>query len=253
MSSSQPLVSIVTPVYNAERFLPDTIKTIQDQTYENWEWLLVDDQSSDRSVEIIKKAAKSDERIKPIQLPKNGGAATARNAGIDAANGKYLAFQDADDLWHPEKLAKQVAFMQQNDVAFSFTGYEFANADGVPNGKKVYVPAKLTYKQALKNTTISTITVMFDMTKLTKNDVHMPNVKSEDTATWWNILRQDKIAYGLNEILSFYRRSANTKSSNKFTAIKQTWQLYREQQKLGLFYSIYCFIWYVFNAIRRRA
>ncbi len=87
MSSSQPLVSIVTPVYNAERFLPDTIKTVQDQTYENWEWLLVDDQSSDRSVEIIKEAAKSDERIKLIQLAKNGGAATARNAGIDAANG----------------------------------------------------------------------------------------------------------------------------------------------------------------------
>lgn len=252
MSSSQPLVSIVTPVYNAERFLPDTIKTVQDQTYENWEWLLVDDQSSDRSVEIIKEAAKSDERIKLIQLSKNGGAAVARNAGIDAANGKYLAFQDADDLWHPEKLAKQVAFMQQNDVAFSFTGYEFANADGVPNGKKVYVPAKLTYKQALKNTTISTITVMFDMTKLTKNDVHMPNVKSEDTATWWNILRQDKIAYGLNEILSFYRRSANTKSSNKLTAVKQAWQLYREQQRLGIFYSAYCFNWYLFNALRRR-
>ena len=253
MSSSQPLVSIVTPVYNAERFLPDTIKTVQDQTYENWEWLLVDDQSSDRSVEIIKEAAKSDERIKLIQLSKNSGAAVARNAGIDAANGRYLTFQDADDLWHPEKLAKQVAFMQENDVAFSFTGYEFASADGVPNGKKVYIPAKLTYKQALKNTTISTITVMFDMTKLAKRDVHMPNVKSEDTATWWNILRSGEVAYGLNELLSFYRRSANTKSSNKFTAIKQTWELYREQQKLGLFYSIYCFIWYVFNAIKRRA
>lgn len=253
MSSSQPLVSIVTPVYNAERFLPDTIKTVQDQTYQNWEWLLVDDQSSDRSVEIIKEVAKSDKRIKFIQLPKNGGAAVARNAGIDAANGRYLAFQDADDLWHPEKIAKQVAFMQENDVAFSFTGYEFASADGVPNGKKVYIPAKLTYKQALKNTTISTITVMFDMTKLAKRDVHMPNVKSEDTATWWNILRSGEVAYGLNELLSFYRRSANTKSSNKFTAIKQTWELYREQQKLGLFYSIYCFIWYVFNAIKRRA
>ena len=252
MSSSQPLVSIVTPVYNAERFLPDTIKTVQDQTYENWEWLLVDDQSSDRSVEIIKEAAKSDERIKLIQLSKNGGAATARNAGIDAANGKYLAFQDADDLWHPEKLAKQVAFMQENDVAFSFTGYEFANTDGVPNGKKVYVPAKLTYKQALKNTTISTITVMFDMTKLAKKDVYMPNVKSEDTATWWNVLRSGEVAHGLNEILSFYRRSANTKSSNKFTAIKQTWHLYREQQKLRLMYSSYCFMWYIFNATRRR-
>lgn len=252
MSSSQPLVSIVTPVYNAEQFLPDTIKTVQDQTYENWEWLLVDDQSSDRSVEIIQEAAKADNRIKLIQLPKNGGAAVARNAGIDAANGRYLAFQDADDLWHPDKLAKQVAFMQQRDVAFSFTGYEFASADGAPNGKKVYVPAKLTYTQALKNTTISTITVMFDMTKLVKKDVHMPNVKSEDTATWWSILRSGEVAHGLNEILSFYRRSAHTKSSNKLTAVKQAWQLYREQQRLGIFYSAYCFNWYLFNALRRR-
>lgn len=252
MSSRQPLVSIVTPVYNVERFLRDTIKTVQDQTYDNWEWLLVDDRSSDRSVEIIKEAAKSDERIRLIQLSRNGGAATARNTGIDAAYGRFLAFQDADDLWHPEKLAKQVALMQQHDVAFSFTGYEFAEVGGQPNGTRVSVPPQLTYRQALKNTTIFTGTVMIDLSQIDKSIVLMPNVGSEDTATWWNILRSGVIAYGLNEVLTYYRRSDETLSSNKLTAVRRTWRLYREQQKLGLVYSSYCFIWYVFNATKRR-
>lgn len=252
MTKKQPLVSIVTPVYNAERFLKDTISSVQDQTYQNWEWLLVDDGSSDGSVEIIKKAQKADKRIKLIVLPENAGAAKARNTGVDASSGVFLAFQDADDLWHPEKLAKQVEFMQGKDVAFSFTGYEFAGAEGKPNGKKVYVPENLTYKQALKNTTISTITVMFDMNKLSKSDIYMPNIRSEDTATWWNILRKGYVAYGLNEVLSYYRRSDATQSANKLVAAHRTWRLYRQQQGLGLFHSAYYFSWYAFNAVLRR-
>ena len=250
--NNSSLVSIIVPVYNAEKFIKDTFKTVMNQTYENWELLLVDDCSTDKSVKIIKEYQQKDKRIKLFLNSKNSGAAISRNRGIEESRGRYIAFLDADDLWKPKKLEKQVAFMQENDVAFSFTGYEFANADGVPNGKKVYIPAKLTYKQALKNTTISTITVMFDMTKLAKRDVYMPNVKSEDTATWWNILRSGEVAHGLNEILSFYRRSANTKSSNKFTAIKQTWHLYRKQQSLGLLYSSYCFVFYALNAVLRR-
>ncbi len=253
MSSSQPLVSIVTPVYNAERFLPDTIKTVQDQTYENWEWLLVDDQSSDRSVEIIKEAAKSDERIKLIQLAKNGGAATARNAGIDAANGRYLAFQDADDLWHPEKLTKQVAYMQEKACVFSFTGYEFTDSAGKPNGKKVSVPSTLNYRQALKNTTIWTSTVMLDISKLSKQVVSMPNVRrGQDTATWWKILKKIDHARGINEVLSYYRRTDESLSANKLTALKRTWNLYRNVESLGIYASSYNFCWYVFNAVRRR-
>jgi len=248
----QPLVSIVVPVYNAEKFLADTIESVQAQTYGSWELLLVDDCSNDKSVTIIKKYQKDDKRIKLIRMVQNSGAALSRNAGVNKCKGRFIAFLDADDLWHPEKIARQISFMLQNEIAFSFTGYEFADQDGVPNGKKVYVPASLTYRQALKNTTISTIATMFDMTKLAKASISMPNIKSEDTATWWNILRQGHTAYGLNEILSFYRRSSNTQSANKFTATKQTWRLYREHQNFNFVISFYYFCWYLFNAVRRR-
>lgn len=246
----KPLVSIVVPVYNAESFLEDTINCVLNQTYENWELLLINDCSKDNSKKVAKPFLS--DKIKWIDMKKNSGAALARNKGIEIAKGKYLCYLDADDLWVKEKLEKQVKFMQEKDCSFSFTGYEFADTKGNPNGKKVFIPEKMNYKKALKNTTISTITVMFDLEKLTKEDIYMPNVKSEDTASWWKILKKIDYAYGLNEILSYYRRGIQTSSSNKIKAIKQTWNLYRNVEKLNLINSIYFFCWYVFNALRRR-
>jgi O-antigen biosynthesis protein WbqP len=246
------LVSIVVPVYNAQQFLDDTIQTVLNQTYNDWELLLINDCSTDKSVEAINKYQKKDRRIKLFSNSKNSGAAISRNIGINEAQGRYVAFLDADDLWEPAKLEKQVAFMREKDCAFSFTGYEFADENGVPNGKKVYIPKTITYKKALKNTTICTITVMFDMHKLTKNDIEMPNVKSEDTATWWKVLKKIDYAQGLNEILSYYRRTATSSSANKITAVRQAWGLYRNVEHLSLMRSSYSFCWYLFNAIRRR-
>ena len=250
---SNELVSIIIPVYNASIFLGETIKTIQEQTYNNWEAIFVDDCSSDSSIEIIKAEQEKDKRIKLIINETNSGAAITRNNGIDAAKGKYLCFLDADDIWEHNKLEKQIKFMKELDCAFAFTGYEFADDKGIPNGKKVYVPDKINYKQALRNTTIWTSTVMFNMGKLSKNDIHMPNIKrGQDTATWWKVLKKVDYAYGLNEILSYYRRTNNSLSSNKLKALKRTWNLYRNVEKLNIFSSIYNFIWYCFNAIKRR-
>ena len=248
----QDLVSIIVPVYNAERFLKDTINTILNQTYKNWELILVDDCSTDKSVNIINKYSKKDKRINLVKNKVNSKAAVSRNNGIKKSSGRYLCFLDADDLWDKQKLEKQVSFMKNNNCAFSFTGYEFADKDGNPNGKKVFIPNKINYKQALKNTTIWTSTVMFDMKKLSKEDIYMPNVKSEDTATWWKVLKKIDCAYGLNEILSFYRRTQGTLSSNKLEAIKRIWNLYRNQEQLNLFFSFYCFVGYAFNAVKRR-
>lgn len=246
------LVSIVTPVYNAEKFISDTIESVQKQSYKNWELILVDDCSTDNSVKIIEEFAKTDNRIKLIKQNNNGGPALARNKGIEVSTGNYLCFIDADDLWDTEKLNKQVNFMMQNNCAFSFTGYEFANQYGVPNGKKVFIPNQINYKKALKNTTIWTSTVMFDLSKLSKETISMPDVKSEDTATWWKILKQIDYAYGLNEILSYYRRNPNSLSSNKFSAIKRIWKLYRNVEHLNIFYSFYNFCFYAINAVKRR-
>ncbi len=250
---TQPLVSIIVPVYNAGRFIDETIQTVLDQTYTNWELLLVDDKSTDNSMKLIRPYASKDNRIKLLSNKQNSGAAISRNKGIDAATGRFIAFLDADDLWLPMKLQKQVPFMKERDCAFSFTGYEFANAAGDPNGKKVHVPATITYKQALKNTTISTITVMFDMTKLTKSDIHMPNIRrGQDTATWWKILRQISDAEGLDIALSIYRRSDSTISSNKVVALKRTWHIYRKSEKLSYANAAYNFAHYCFNASMRR-
>lgn len=246
------MISIVIPVYNAERFLGDTVKTIKEQTYENWEAIFINDCSKDNSAEIIKKYATEDDRIKLVELSENSGAAKARNKGIELAEGQYIAFLDADDLWKKEKLEKQLKFMQENNYSFTFTGYEFANEDGKPNGKKVYVPQKMNYKDALGNTTIWTCTVMFDLKKLSKEDIYMPIVPSEDTACWWKVLKHVDYAYGMSEILSFYRRSEGTLSSNKFVAIKRIWFLYRNVEKLNVFKSMYCFILYTYHAIMRR-
>lgn len=250
-----PLVSIVTAVHNAESFFAETIKTVCEQSYRNWEWIIVDDKSDDNTVAIINETLKQtgDKRIRLIKLDRNGGAAKARNAGIKAARGRFLAFLDADDLWAHDKLARQVDFMRENGCAFSFTGYEFADASGRPNGKVVSVPARISYKQALKNTTIWTSTVMFDIEKLAVDDVLMPDVRrGQDTATWWKVLKKIDYAYGLNEVLSFYRRSAGSLSSNKLTALKRTWNLYRNVEKLDFFFSCYNFFFYCINAVNRR-
>ena len=247
------LISIIIPVYNAENFLKDTIRTVEEQTYKNWELIFVNDCSSDKSVEIIQNEMKKNEKIKLLQLKENSGAAVARNTGIREAKGRYIVFIDADDLWEREKLKKQIKFMKEKDCAFSFTSYEFADEKGIGNGKIVRVPKKINYREALKNTTIWTSTVMFDVKKLGKELIQMPNVKrGQDTATWWKVLKQIPYAYGIDEVLSYYRRTNDSLSSNKIRALKRTWNLYRNVEHLNIFYSFYNFCWYVLNAIKRR-
>ena len=251
--TNDKLVSIIIPVYNAASYLEETINSIQEQTYSNWEAIFIDDCSSDNSYNLIKKYQKEDKRIKLIKNKTNSGAAVSRNNGINHAEGDYLCFLDADDKWHPEKLEKQINFMQELNCEFSFTGYQFADEKCNPNGKIVSVPDKINYQQALKNTTICTSTVMFDMGKLTKDDIHMPNIKrGQDTATWWKVLKKIEYAYGLNEVLSYYRRTNNSLSANKLTALKRTWNLYRNVEHLNILSSFYNFCWYCFNAVRRR-
>lgn len=244
------LVSVVVPVYNASKFIEETIENVLSQTYQNFELILVDDISTDDSIEKIKKY--TDKRIKLICLEEKGLASGSRNRGIKEASGEFICFLDADDLIENKKLEKQVNFMKKKDIAFSFTGYEFVRHTGEKTGKKVFVKDVMEYKDALKNTTIFTSTVMFNMNKIKKEDIFMPNVKSEDTACWWSILKKGYKAYGINEILSYYRRSPNTLSSNKIEAIKRIWFLYRKHEKLSFIYSLYNFIFYAFNAVKRR-
>lgn len=246
----QEKVSIIVPVYNAANYIEQTIQSVLTQDYENWELILVENGSTDDSVTKIQ--AFNDERIRLIIMDGNAGAANARNEGMRQATGTYVGYIDADDLWRPDKLSRQIAFMQEKNAAFAFTGYEFGDEDAHPTGKIVRVPETLSYKQALSNTTIFTSTVLFDTRRIEKDKLYMPNVKSEDSALWFQILRGGVTAYGLDENLVIYRRPANSLSSNKLEAMRRIWNLYRKQEKLNIFYSMYLFIGWAFRAVKRR-
>lgn len=248
------LISIIVPVYNAEKVITETMDSVLGQTYPYWELLLVEDGSKDNSADVIMDyiAEKGENRIRLIRQPSNQGAARARNRGLNQARGRYISYLDADDLWVPEKLEKQLKLMEQKDAAFSFTGYEFADENGIGLGKIVRVPETLSYRQALSNTTIFTTTVMFDTQKIAKELLEMPEIKSEDTALWWKVLRTGCIAYGLDENLARYRRAGRTLSSNKLEAIRRIWNLYRKAEGLGLVRSMWHFCFWAVRAVWRR-
>lgn len=248
------LVSIIVPVYNVKKYIRETVASVIAQTYTDWELLLVEDGSSDGTVEIIAglMEAGGDSRIRLIRQPSNMGAARARNRGLMEAGGRYISFLDADDLWVPEKLERELSFLKEKGAAFVFTGYEFADENGKGTGKVVRVPETLNYRQALSNTTIFTTTVMFDTEKISKDKLEMPVIKSEDTALWFRILRSGYIAYGLDENLVRYRRAGRSLSSNKLEALRRIWNLYRVAEGLSLPESAYHFCLWAVRAVKRR-
>ena len=248
------MVSIVTPVYNAAAFICQTMEMVQAQTYTDWELILVDDGSKDNSCGVIRDYLQKnpDSRIRFIDKGVNEGAALSRNRGIKEAKGKYIAFLDADDVWMKNKLEVQLQFMEKEKVGFVFSAYEFGDEEARPTGKVVHVPKTLTYREALSRTVIFTTTVLFDTEKIPKDLILMPNVPSEDSATWWQILRNGHVAYGIDQVLAVYRRPAKSLSSNKVKAIQRIWYLYRNVEKLSFVRSFVCLVGWAYRATMRR-
>lgn len=245
------LVSIVTPVYNAERFIEKTIRSVLAQTYEHFEMILIDDCSPDNSEVVIRNLAALDSRIKYVKLDENAGAAVARNTGLEYAQGQYIAFIDSDDVWKPEKLAKQIAYMNTNNYSFTYTNFEIVEEDGKIMNASVPLPDKLNYSGLLKNTAIACSTVIIDRKVI--GDFRMPLVrKGQDTATWLKILRTHDYAYLFDEVMGSYRQVAGSISSDKIGALKRTWNTYRNIEKLPLIKAVYYFTHYTLNAIKRR-
>lgn len=247
-------VSIIVPIYNAEKYIVETIRHVVAQTYTDWELLLVVDGCGDRSAQVIQeyKEMAGESRLRLLVREENQGAAKARNRGLQEARGRYIAYVDADDLWMPEKLELELQFMKEKQAAFVFSGYEFADQDGTGTGKVVHVPEQLDYRKALRNTTIFTSTVLFDTERIPRELLEMPDIKSEDTALWWKVLRNGYTAYGLDQNLVLYRRPARSLSSNKLEAIRRIWNLYRRAEGLSVPYSLYnCCFWAVRAVLRR--
>lgn len=244
-------IDIIMPVYNCEDYIKEAINSIKEQTIDNWKIIIIEDCSEDRSLIKIEEIIEDiKQKVILIKNKEHIGVANSRNAGIEKSKSKYIAFLDGDDIWDKEKLEKQIRFMKNSNYGFTYTKFSYLKGKR-KNAVKIF-PKKLDYKQALKNTFILTSTVMINTDKIRKENIYMPNIESEDTATWWNILKSGNIAYGLKDNLTIYRVHKNGISFNKLKNVKKTWRLYRKKEKLSIIKSSYYFINYVVRAILKR-
>ena len=244
-------VSVIMPNYNGEKFLKETIDSVLSQTYQNLELIFIDDCSTDGSLEIVKSI--KDDRLIILSTEENGGAAKARNKGIDYATGKWLAFLDSDDLWTSDKLSRQLSFMVEKDVAFSFTHYDVINELGEKQTEFRPKKTEYTYKQILKHNSIGCLTVVVDVEKVGK--VYMPEeaVKREDFAAWISVLEKGEKAYCLDQTLAKYRLHANSVSSKKVKMIKYQWRVLRKVFKFNPFKAVFYLVcWAVSGVFKYR-
>lgn len=250
IKGTQPLVSVITPAYNCSAYIKQCIDSVINQTYKNWEMIIVNDKSTDNTVSIVESYLKKDNRIKLYNQEKNAGAAAARNKALEKSNARFVAFLDSDDAWKSNKLEKQVDFMLKNYYGFTFSSYEIMGTKNVNRKKVIRVPSQINYNQYLKNTVIGCLTVMMDKERL--GQIRMEEGFLEDVLTWMKYLKQGYIAYGLNESLAYYRIAENSASSNKIRNAKRYFWCLRNKQKLSLGRSIYCQVGYMFNALKKR-
>lgn len=244
----ESLVSIITPAYNVEKYIEQTIKSVVNQTYKNWEMIIIDDCSKDSTYEIMKNESKKDSRVKIYKNEKNLGVSFTRNKAIDIAEGKYIAFLDSDDLWDREKLEKQINFMEEKGIELSYTGYRKVNSDGSIRGE-IEVPLKLDYDELLKNCLIGFLTAVYNQEKLGKQ--YFKNIKAEDYIYWLEMIKKVKTASGIVEILASYRVLNNSRSSNKIDIVKYHWNIYYNIEKLGVIKAVKYYFIYIYRGIKR--
>lgn len=236
-------VSVITPVYNVERYIDKTLESVFAQTYKDIEIVLVDDCSKDNSAQIIAKYKESHPEIVYFLQPKNMGAGAARNKALELATGQYVAFLDSDDLWLPEKTEKQIMLMKEKNSPFSYSAIEMIDEEGNTIKGKRNIRETCNYNYLLHNTIIATSSVIVDRTVL--GDFRMPLRRGgQDYATWLRLLRGGTVAFGINETLVRYRVGRNSLSSNKFKSIKQVWEIQTQDEKINKVsaaFHVFCF------------
>lgn len=245
----KPLISIVTACYNASTFIEYTIKSVRNQTVENWEWLIIDDGSTDRSVEIINQLIEDDYRIRLITLTVNSGPAYTRNKGIELSVGKYLTFIDADDYWFPTFLEENLKRINQTQ-GFLCSSYEMYNEALTSKIGNLIVPIQANYNSILKTNTISCLTAFIDIEKLGKE--YMPEIRyRQDMGLWIKYLKKISYIEGIQECLAIYRIRENSHSRSKFNLLKHQWFFYREVAQLNWIKSLYFFNIWVYYGLRK--
>ncbi len=249
--SDSPLVTVVVPCRNAAPWLDQTIQSVRDQVFTDWELRLVDDASTDDSAAVARAHAAEDDRVHVTRLSRSGGGAAARNRAIREATGRYVAFLDADDWWRPAKLSTQLAFMEREGAAFAYTAYEKCAADGTLEGRIFTPPATVSHERLLRTCVIGCSTVMLDQAVLGRR--YMPLLPSaHDFALWLDILREGYEAHGLPEPLTVYRERGGSLSANKLAKSRMTWHIYRERERLGRLDSMRLMASYAWNGLRKR-
>ena len=232
------LVSIIMPTYNCAKFIGRTIESVINQTYENWELIIVDDCSKDNTEEVVKEYIEKDNRIKYYKFETNQGAAMARTESMKRAKGNYMAFLDSDDLWYKDKLEKQLKFMIDNNYNFTCTAYEQIDEADNLIGKIIKTKVKADYNRILLDCPVGNSTVMYNVDELGRFEV--PNIrKRNDDALWLQIIKKAKYIYGMDDVLMKYRIRSNSISSNKLSLVKYHWQLYREIEHLSIIRSVF--------------
>lgn len=244
------IVSIITPAYNAAGLIAETIDSVLQQTYQNWEMIIVDDCSIDDTIFIVKGYQERDSRIRLIELKDNTGVAHARNVGIESSCGRYLAFLDSDDIWLENKLEEQLYFMKSNKIAFSFTQYRQFNNEIAECKKIIDIPEVVNYKMLLRGNVIGCLTVMLDKEMIPT--FKMIRERHEDYIAWLEILKQGYQAYGIRKDLARYRISSASISANKKKSVFWTWNVYYKVEKLSFFESMYYLVYYLLNAVKKR-
>lgn len=244
-------VSVIMPCFNASRHIAEAIESVLVQTHGNLELIVINDASTDQSASVIESFRERDSRIRLIDLPRNTGGATARNIGIEAAKGRYIAFLDADDVWLPRKLELQIEFIKQSGASFVFSSYERITADGTSFGLFQIQDCKVNYKQLLKRNTIGCLTVVYDAFSLGK--IYLPMIKKrQDYALWLRILRSGTEAHGQSLVLAKYRVHDNSLTANKLSAAWYQWLVFRKLEGLSLLKSCYYFAHYTWYNIAKR-
>ena len=248
--NTQPLVSIIMPSYNCAAFIAESIESVLAQSYQNWELLISDDCSTDGTIEVIEGYCAKDDRITFFPAETNGGAAVTRNRSITEAAGQFIAFLDSDDIWLPQKLEKQIAFMMENKIPLSYTRFNTINEDGTHAANAPDLPASIDYNGLLSNQIIGCLTAVYDTEICGK--VYMPLIrKRQDFGLWLKILKQGHTAHCHPDVLATYRLRTGSISSNKWSAVHYTWRLYREVEHLSLPRATYCLCAYIARKMMR--
>lgn len=243
-----PEVSIITPCYNSSKFLKETIDSVQNQTFKDWEWIITDDKSSDNSVEVLKSV--NDPRIILIEAEKNGGAGHARNLSLEKASGRFITFLDADDYWEPTFLEEMVSFMKRENAELAYSNYARCNERLEPQIADFQADAIVTFNNLLKTCRLSLLSSMYDCQRVGKEYFPVGS-KREDHVMWLNLLKKIPQGKPLPKTLAKYRMHAASISRKKTNIMKDQYLVYKDFMGFSTLKSCYYTAHWAFNGFKK--